>query len=63
MYLKIGLVLAATISIAPAPAPGTAAEQLGTGRSGSVTLLTGDRVVVTGQAYRVEPGPAGTWGS
>ncbi|MFD1546344.1 S8 family serine peptidase [Nonomuraea guangzhouensis] len=41
--------LAGTIIVAPPPAPAAA--------STAVTLVTGDRVVVTGVSVRVEPGP------
>ncbi|GAA2792047.1 hypothetical protein [Nonomuraea dietziae] len=60
MYVRIALVqafLAATIGIIPAPGPGAAAERPGAGGTDGVTLLTGDKVVVTGKMSRVRPGP------
>lgn len=45
--------MAATIvGSTPAPAPQAPSQQ-----ANGVTLITGDRVVVTGRRHRVEPGP------
>ncbi|MET9250083.1 S8 family serine peptidase [Nonomuraea sp. NPDC003709] len=60
MSLGSGLMaaaLAGTVGLAAVQQPvpgdsGSAAQE-----AGSVTLLTGDRVVVTGRGHRVEPGP------
>ncbi|MEV4062304.1 S8 family serine peptidase [Nonomuraea dietziae] len=60
MYVRFALVqafLAATIGMIPAPGPGAAAERPGAGGTDGVTLLTGDKVVVTGKTSRVQPGP------
>lgn len=50
----LAALLAGTIGVTPtqAPASQTPAQQVN-----GVTLITGDRVVVTGQGHRVEPGP------
>ncbi|MEU7002335.1 S8 family serine peptidase [Nonomuraea sp. NPDC046570] len=48
----VAVLLAGTIGIAPAHA-----QQEAAGKASSVTLITGDRVVVAGKGYRVEPGP------
>ncbi|MEV0613539.1 S8 family serine peptidase [Nonomuraea sp. NPDC050404] len=62
MTLSKGLlaaVLAGTLGVAATPVADAAAvqgSQEGPGTAGSVTLLTGDRVVVAGKRFRVEPG-------
>ncbi|WP_433217011.1 S8 family serine peptidase [Microtetraspora malaysiensis] len=60
MILGNGLVaalLAGTLGIAPVHGPQADTAQPGLGKAGGVTLITGDRVVVAGKGYRVEPGP------
>ncbi|MFB9209141.1 S8 family serine peptidase [Nonomuraea spiralis] len=56
-------VLAGTLGVTPGAGAAGQANQEGPGEprpgtSASVTLLTGDRVVVTGKSFRVEPGAA-----
>ncbi|TMR89067.1 S8 family peptidase [Nonomuraea basaltis] len=46
--------LAGAAAATPTPSP---AAHAGTGTSSSVTLITGDRVVVAGNGFRVAPGP------
>ncbi|MEV0148684.1 MULTISPECIES: S8 family serine peptidase [unclassified Nonomuraea] len=58
---------AATPGMSPTPATSAAAtpttpaamtaDRPGNGRTGTVTLITGDRVIVTAAGHRVEPGP------
>ncbi|MDR8414168.1 S8 family serine peptidase [Nonomuraea sp. 3-1Str] len=58
-------VLAGSIGFTAVPAPagpdaadaGRTATRQGNDRTGTVTLITGDRVVVTAAGHRVEPGP------
>ncbi|WP_066941653.1 S8 family serine peptidase [Microtetraspora fusca] len=60
MILGNGLVaalLAGTVGIVPVYGPQADTVQPTLGKAGGVTLITGDRVVVTGKSYRVEPGP------
>ncbi|MEU5869830.1 S8 family serine peptidase [Nonomuraea sp. NPDC047529] len=58
----LAAVLAGTLSVSATTGTGTADTgregpgQPRSGTAGSVTLLTGDRVVVTGRSFRVEPG-------
>ncbi|MGW4408137.1 S8 family serine peptidase [Nonomuraea sp. NPDC004702] len=60
----LAAVLAGTLSVGATTGTGTADAgqarpgQPRSGPAGSVTLLTGDRVVVTGRSFRVEPGTA-----
>ncbi|MFD1936048.1 S8 family serine peptidase [Nonomuraea mangrovi] len=55
----IAALLAGAVGMTPAqePSPPTAQAQAGTAKASGVTLITGDRVVVTGRGHRVEPGP------
>ncbi|MFD8533413.1 S8 family serine peptidase [Streptosporangium canum] len=55
--LLAAALLAGTLGTAPAPDRPADAQPPGTQKTGSVTLITGDRVVVAGTGYRVEPGP------
>ncbi|MBE1588709.1 S8 family serine peptidase [Nonomuraea angiospora] len=57
MILRMA-VAAALLAAAPLPAPTTGGNttQTSTARGNGVTLLTGDRVIVAGGGYRVEPG-------
>ncbi|WP_433414073.1 S8 family serine peptidase [Microtetraspora malaysiensis] len=60
MILGNGLVaalLAGTLGVVPVHGPQADTVQPRLGKAGGVTLITGDRVVVTGKSYRVEPGP------
>ncbi|MEU1725108.1 S8 family serine peptidase [Nonomuraea sp. NPDC005692] len=50
--------MGATTGTGTADAGRTGPGQPRSGTAGSVTLLTGDRVVVTGRSFRVEPGTA-----
>lgn len=50
----LAVVLAGTIGATPAPAHAQAAPGA---QPEAVTLITGDRVVLTGRGHRVEPGP------
>ncbi|MEO3872621.1 S8 family serine peptidase [Nonomuraea sp. B12E4] len=52
--LILAALLAGTIGVTPAPEP---APQTPSQQVNRVTLITGDRVVVTGAGHRVEPGP------
>ncbi|MEV6861016.1 S8 family serine peptidase [Streptosporangium subroseum] len=49
--------LAGTLGVTPAQGRQAGAQPPETGKASSVTLITGDRIVVTGGGYRVEPGP------
>ncbi|MGW4967967.1 S8 family serine peptidase [Nonomuraea sp. NPDC004186] len=53
----LAAVLVTAATTAATPAPTQQATQQPTQRPDSVTLITGDRVTVTGQRYRVQPGP------
>ncbi|WP_433254197.1 hypothetical protein ACQPYK_12085 [Streptosporangium sp. CA-135522] len=65
MILGNGLVavlLAGTLGVTPAQGaqasvPQLSAQQPDAGKANGVTLITGDRVVVAGTGYHVEPGP------
>src|SRR3954463_6775211 len=50
----LAALLAGTIGFTPTPALALPAPSQ---QANGVTLITGDRVVVTGQGHRVEPGP------
>ncbi|MER6575918.1 hypothetical protein [Nonomuraea sp. NPDC001023] len=53
------VLVAATVGVVPAPdRQDDLPQPVDAGRAGGVTLITGDRVVVTGGGgYRVQPGP------
>ncbi|MEU7897121.1 hypothetical protein AB0B45_30180 [Nonomuraea sp. NPDC049152] len=59
----IAVLLAGAAGITPPSGPPDEPRQVsteqpgGAGAANSVTLITGDRVIVTGRLHRVEPGP------
>ncbi|GAA0937500.1 S8 family serine peptidase [Nonomuraea longicatena] len=58
MRLRNGILATALVaSMGTGALPATAEATSAAADSGTVTLLTGDRVTVTGQGYHIEPGP------